>query len=370
MPFGVRNAPACFQELMQRVLREQRAWATAYIDDVVVYSTSWDDHLIHIASVLQVLKQAELTANPDKCRWGGRAIEFLGHWIGAGSMTIPDHKIEALGKYTRPQTKRGLRAFIGSVSFYRRYIQQMAQHTAILTPMTAKQAPQRLQWTAKGEEAFRCICDFFCHIPILCIPELHDVVSIVTDASGRGIGGVLQVERGGDWQPAAYYSRQLRGAEVRYSATELEALVLVETVSHFGHYLYGKTFKAFTDHKPLELLVSSTRLNPRLARMSFKLQHWMIEIVYLPGELNTLADALSREERARESDQTTQSSAEPAEDKSRGAAMQEGDNPSGREEDVEIPRHPSSVGGCGGNASTGELDHSSLRTNDTLKGHK
>ena len=370
MPFGVRNAPACFQELMQRVLREQRAWATAYMDDVVVYSTSWDDHLIHIASVLQALKQAGLTANPDKCRWGGRAIEFLGHWIGAGSMTIPDHKIEALGKYTRPQTKRGLRAFIGSVSFYRRYIQQLAQHTAILTPMTAKQAPQRLQWTAEGEEAFRCICDFFCHIPILCIPELHDVVSIVTDASGRGIGGVLQVQRGGDWQPAAYYSRQLRGAEVRYSATELEALALVETVSHFGHYLYGKTFKAFTDHKPLEQLVSSTRLNPRLARMSFKLQHWLIEIVYLPGELNTLADALSREERARESDQTTQSSAEPAEDESRGAAMQEGDNPSGREEDVEIPRHPSSVGGCGGNASTGELDHSSLRTNDTLKGHK
>ena len=92
--------------------------------------------------------------------------------------------------------------------------------------------------------------------------------------------------------------------------------------------------------------------------------------MYLPGELNTLADALSREERARESDQTTQSSAEPAEDESRGAAMQEGDNPSSREEDVEIPRHPSSVGGCGGNASTGELDHSSLRTNDTLKGHK
>ena len=348
MPFGVRNAPACFQELMQRVLKDQRAWATAYMDDVVVYSTTWKDHLTHIASVLEALKQAGLTANPDKCRWGGRAIEFLGHWIGAGSMTIPSHKIEALLNYTRPQTKRGLRAFIGSVSFYRRYIHQLAQHTAILTPMTAKQAPHRLDWTAEGEEAFRCICHFFCNIPVLCIPELHDVVSIVTDASGRGIGGVLQVERGGDWQPAAYYSRQLRGAEYRYSATELEALALVETVSHFGHYLYGKTFKAFTDHKPLEQLVSSTRLNPRLARMSFKLQHWMVAIVYLPGELNTLADALSREERVRGPDQMTQSSERPAEIESQGAGVQHETDHNSGEEDVEIPRHPSSVGGCGG----------------------
>ena len=168
MPFGVKNAPPCFQELMQRVLAEQRAWATAYMDDVMVYSTTWEEHLRHIASVLQALRQAGLTANPDKCRWGGRAIEFLGHWIGAGSMTIPSHKVEALGTYSRPQTKRGLRAFIGSVSFYRRYISQLAKHTAILTPMTAKQAPQRLEWTAEGEEAFRCICHFFV-ISLFCV---------------------------------------------------------------------------------------------------------------------------------------------------------------------------------------------------------
>ena len=300
MPFGVKNAPACFQELMQRVLAEQRQWSTAYMDDVVVFSKTWDDHLVHIASVLEALKEAGLTANPKKCKWGGHAIEFLGHWVGAGSMTIPSHKVEALVNYQKPQTKRGLRAFIGSVSFYRRNINQLARHTAVLTPMTTKQAPQRLEWTAEGECAFKFICDFFCTTPVLCIPVESDIFSIVMDASGRGIGGVLQVQRGVDWQPAAYYSRQLRGAEHRYSATELKALALMETVAHFGHYLYGRQFMAFTDHKPLEKLVSSIRLNPRLARLSFKLQHWLISIVNLPGELNMLVDALSQEERPRE----------------------------------------------------------------------
>ena len=302
--------------------------------------------------MLEALKTAGLTANPSKCRWRGRAIEFLGHWVGAGSMTIPSHKVEALGKYSRPQTKRGLRAFIGSVSFYRRYINQLAKHTAILTPMTAKQAPQRLEWTAEGEEAFMFICNFFCNIPVLCIPELNDVVSIVTDASGRGIGGVLQVQRGGDWQPAAYYSRQLRGAENRYSATELEALALVETVAHFGHYLYGRSFTAFTDHKPLEQLVSSTRLNPRLARLSFKLQHWLISIVYLPGELNTLANALSREERAGVPE-TKKKGERPASDEGANRTEpQEETNQNSPEEDVKIPGHPSSLRGCGGNTPT------------------
>ena len=300
MPFGFKNAPACFQELIQRVLAGQRDYATAYMDDVVVFSTSWEDHLVHVESVLKPLQSAGLTAKPAKCRWGGRAVEFLGHFIGAGTMSIPTHKTEALSTYERPKTKRGLRAFIGAISFYRRYIAQLASQTVVLTPLTSKQAPQWIEWTAEGEQAFSNICDFFCSTSVLCIPVSGDVYFIVTDASGRGIGGVLQVLRDDLWQPAAYYSRQLRGAEHRYSTTELEALALVETIQHFGYYLYGRPFTAFTDHKPLEQLMTSTRLNPRLARTSFKLQHWLLTVTYLPGELNTLTDALFREERQTE----------------------------------------------------------------------
>ena len=201
---------------------------------------------------------------------------------------------------------------------------------------TSKQAPQTLEWKDEGMIAFNCIRNFFCATPNLCVPLPSDVLSIVSDASGKGVGGVLQVRRDGEWTPSAYYSRQLRGAEARYSATELEALALVETVRHFAYHLYGRGFVAFTDHRPLEQLLSSTRLNPRLARMAYKLQHWLIEICYLPGMDNTLADALSREERSITSeDQTTQRE---------GTQVTSGEQ-SNPQEDVTSPGRPSSGGG-------------------------
>ena len=253
-------------------------------------------HLIN--SVLSLIGGAGLTVNPKKCCWGGRAVEFLGHFIGEGNMTIPEHRTTALANYTRPTTKRDLRAFLGSVGFYRRYLPRLADRTSLLTPKTSNKAPQKVEWSGEEEGAFCKICDFFCQPSTLRVPLVDDMLSIVSDASGRGIGGILQVRREDGWWPAAYFSRQLRGAEHRYSATELEALALTETIRHFSYHLYGRQFQAYTDHKPLEQLTTSTRLNPRLSRLAFKLQEWLVDIVYLPGDQNTLADALSREERA------------------------------------------------------------------------
>ena len=297
MPFGVKNAPACFQLLMQRVLGDITEFSTAYMDDVVIFSPTWEDHIVHISKVLDRIGKAGLTVNPKKCCWGGKAVEFLGHFVGRGSMSVPEHRCTALANYTKPMTKKGLRAFLGSVGFYRRYLPQLANWTSILTPKTLKQAPPIVDWTGEEVSAFNSICSFFCEPSTLCIPLPHDELSIVTDASGKGIGGILQVRRDEEWWPAAYYSRQLRGAEHRYSATGLEALALVATINYFSYNLYGTRFTAYTDHKPLEQLTTSTRLNPRLSRLAFKLQHWLVEIKYLPGQLNTLADALSREER-------------------------------------------------------------------------
>ena len=297
MPFGVRNAPAVFQELMQSILHNTNGYAMAYMDDVIIYSTSWDEHLTHVRAVLDRLKQANLTINPSKCVWGGSSMTFLGHEVGAGKMSLPAHRVEALKGYKRPSTKRGLRAFLGSVSFYRRYAKQLAAQTAVLTPYTGKQAPSKIVWDEEGERAFNHIISIMAHTTSLCIPLPHDTFSLVTDASGLGIGGVLQVLRDGEWQAAAYYSRQLKGPEQRYSATEMEALAMLETINHFNYYLYGRSFRVYTDHKPLLQLLTSEHLNPRLRRFAYKLQHWLLEVCYLPGEENSLADALSREER-------------------------------------------------------------------------
>jgi len=141
MPFGVKNAPAVFQELMQGLFRDDDSYCSPYMDDVVIFSSYWDDHVRHIDQVLSKLKGAGLTANPAKCRWGGTTMEFLGHQVGSGRMTLPSHRAEAFRSYSRPTTKKGLRSFLGAIGFYRRYVKQLATHTATLTPLTSKQAP-------------------------------------------------------------------------------------------------------------------------------------------------------------------------------------------------------------------------------------
>ena len=144
--------------------------------------------------------------------------------------------------------------------------------------------------------AFEAICSSIAYACCITIPTPDDDMSIITDASGKGIGGILQVKREDMWEPAGFFSRQLRGAEFRYSATETEVLVLVETIKHFAYYLYGRRFTAWTDHKLIGALTEEAHLNTCLKRMSCKLQPWWVDIKYLPGDENTLADALSRQE--------------------------------------------------------------------------
>ena len=299
MPFGVRNAPAVFQALMTKLLSDCKSFCSPYMDDVVIYCSTWEDHKKHVREVLKRLKGAGLTANPAKCNWGGTTMEFLGHRVGNGCMSIPEKRVEALAKYTRLTTKRGLRSFLGAISLYRRYVELLVAETAILSPSTSRLAPSRVRWTREMESAFHAICECISNSCVLTIPLPEDAMSVVTDASGLGIGGVLQVRRGNVWEVAAFFSRQTRGVEQRYSATELEALALVETIRHFGYYLYGKSFIAFTDHKPLCQLMTLDRLNGHLRRLGMKLQHWLVEICDMPGEKNRMADALSREERTR-----------------------------------------------------------------------
>ena len=178
-------------------------------------------------------------------------MEFLGHLVREGTMSVAEHRVEALASYSRPITKKDLRAFLGVVGFYRRYVDLLAQHTAILTPLTAKLAPSKIVWTKKGELTFSNTCMYISNTCSLCIPLPQDTFSIVTDESGLGVGGVLQVWRGDHWEAAEFYSHQLQGAEQIYSTTELEPLALVSTITHFAYYLYGRKFKAYTDHKML-----------------------------------------------------------------------------------------------------------------------
>ena len=170
-------APAVFQELMQALFDDDKDFCTPYMDDIVIFSNSWEEHLDHIERVLTRLREAGLTANPDKCKWGGQTMEFLGHQVGDGRMMMPAHRAEALGRYSQPTTKKGLRAFLGAIGFYRRYVELLATQTAILTPLMTKQAPSKVEWTKEGKIAFRQISNTISQSCSLCIPLPQDIFS-------------------------------------------------------------------------------------------------------------------------------------------------------------------------------------------------
>ena len=170
--------------------------------------------------------------------------------------------------------------------------------TAILSPSTSKLAFSKVLWTREMESAFHAICKCISNASVLTIPLPEDAMS----GNGCFRSGYRRCATGtqGRQEAAAFYSCQTRGAEQRYSAAELEALALFETIRHYEYYLYDNTFCAFTDHKSLCQLLTSDRLNGCLRRLGMKLQHWLLEVCYVPGEQNGMADAISREERTRQ----------------------------------------------------------------------
>ena len=296
MPFGLTNAPSVFQQLMEQVLYDHRQYSRPYIDDIIVFSEDWQQHLKHMKGVLGALKEAGLTANPAKCEWGGRHMLYLGHIVGSGTLAVPDDRAKAMEEYVLPKTKKGLRSFLGSISYYRRFIPNVATYPALLTPATSKGAPSHLRWSDGMREAFHHLCNVLCNVCVLTVPTSSDTFTLHTDASLFGVGAVLNVVRSGEELPVAYYARQLRGAEKNYAATELEALAVVASIEHFAHYLYGREFCVITDNRALESLQTSKTLNRRLSRMALKLQQWNLSIIYRPGDFNGNADALSRQE--------------------------------------------------------------------------
>ena len=222
---------------------------------------------------------------------GKRHLDYLGHRVGCGKVAVPELRAAAMAEYKKPITRRDLRAFLGSIGYYRRFIPMFASLSSFLTPATSTKAPGTVQWTPEMLDAFVKLRESLCNFCILTVPFSTDVFELHPDASRLGIGSVLNVVRDTEVLPVAVYSRQLRGSEMR-STTELEALAVCESVKHFAHFLYGATFTVLTDHKPLTALVTSKALNRRL-RYGIKVNDLVIK--YRRGADNCNADGLRRQ---------------------------------------------------------------------------
>ena len=295
MPFGLKNAPATFQRLMEVVLRDCYHCSAPYIDDIVVFSSSGAEHVEHLRLVLEKMRKFGLTLKESKCQFGRKKLEYLGHVIGGGEVAVPAHRAAAMAVYIQPRTKKQLRSFLGAAGYYRQFVQGYARLSSVLSPMTSKSAPSVVCWTAEGLEAFSRLKVSLVDVCSLTVPIQQDKFVLHCDASGSGIGATLNVVRDGKKMPVAFYSKQLQGAQHHYSATELEGLAMFRSINFFAHYLYGNRFEVVTDHKALVSFLHSRVLNRRLHGWVLQLLEFDFTVQYRPGLEHGDADALSRQ---------------------------------------------------------------------------
>ena len=222
MPFGLRNGPAVFQWMMDRVLHRDQDVSQVYIDDIAVYSTTWEEHCEHIGRVLERLRGAGLTVNTKKCQWEQTHIEFLGHVIGSGQVSPALGKIEAVKNFPIPKTKKNVCQFLGLTGYYRKFITKYAEHSYYLSEATWKSTPERILWCDAVDCEFNYLKTALCSLPSLTLPTSRDTFLLQTDASGVGLGAILSVVRDREELPVAFWSRKLQPRERRYGATELE----------------------------------------------------------------------------------------------------------------------------------------------------
>jgi len=258
MPFGVTNAPAVFMDYMNRIFRPYLdKFVVVFIDDILVFSRTHDEHMEHLRIVLQILKDKELYAKLSKCEFWLEKVKFLGHVISKDGISVDPAKVEAVMQWERPKTITEIRSFLGLAGYYRRFIEGFSKIAAPLTRLTMKGQP--FVWTSKSEESFQELKPRLTTSPVLVIPNPNESFEVFCDASKMGLGCVY------GWV-IAYASRQLRKHEENYPTHDLELAAIVFALKIWRHYLYGTQFKVFSDHKSLKYLFDQKELNMRQRR--------------------------------------------------------------------------------------------------------
>uniref|UniRef100_A0A9J8C7I0 Gypsy retrotransposon integrase-like protein 1 n=1 Tax=Cyprinus carpio carpio TaxID=630221 RepID=A0A9J8C7I0_CYPCA len=294
LPFGLHGAPATFQRLMDVILRPHQAYAAAYIDDVVIHSETWEDHLERLRRVLLELRRAGLTANPRKCHLALSEAKYLGYQVGRGLIRPQEKKVAAFLSAPRPTSKTQVRAFLGLAGYYRCFIPNFSSLASPLTDLTRKGQPEKVQWTPETEEAFNRVKAALTTEPVLRAPDFNCPFLVQTDASDTGLGAVLSQVHDGEEHPVIYISRKLTPTERRYATVEREALAVKWAVLELRYYLLGRPFTLITDHAPLQWMARAKETNARVTRWFLALQDFNFTVQHRAGTANANADGLSR----------------------------------------------------------------------------
>ncbi|GJZ14317.1 putative reverse transcriptase domain-containing protein [Tanacetum coccineum] len=294
MPFGLTNAPEIFMDLMNRVCRPYLdKFVIVFIDDILIYSKTQEEHVEHLRLVLGLLKKEKLYAKFSKCEFWLREVQFIGHVINGNGIHVDPSKIEAVKNWKASRTPTQVRSFLGLAGYYHRFIENFSKIAKSLTVLTYKS--MTFDWGEEHELTFQTLKDKLCNAPVLALPDGPEDFVVYCDASGIGLGCVL-MQRG---KVIAYASRQLKIHEENYTTHDLELGAVVFALKIWRHYLYGTKSVIYTDHKSLQHIFSQKELNMRQRRWIELFSDYDCEIRYHPGKANVVADALSRKERVK-----------------------------------------------------------------------
>ena len=295
MPFGLCNAPATFQRLMDSVLAGLH-WKTClvYIDDIIVVGKSFDEYLCNLQAVLERLRRAGLKLHPRKCQLLRHKVTYLGHVVSAQGIAPDPDKTDKVNHWPTPQSAKEVQQFLGLANYYRRFIKDFASLAKPLHRLTEK--GREFTWAQESDQAFNTLKQKLTSAPVLALPNWSKPFLLDTDASETGIGAVLsQVQDDGSECVMAYASRLLSKQEHNYCVTRKELLAVVTFLQHFRPYLIGSSFTIRTDHSVLTWLQNFKQPEGQLAMWLEKLQEFQFTIVHRPGRAHANADALSRQ---------------------------------------------------------------------------
>ncbi|WVZ77751.1 hypothetical protein U9M48_025578 [Paspalum notatum var. saurae] len=287
MPFGLSNAPATFQALMNEVLRPYlRRFVLVFFDDILIYSSSWAEHLQHISTVLRALRSHQLHLKRSKCHFATSSVTYLGHVISADGVAMDADKVAAVTSWPAPRAPRGLRGFLGLAGYYRKFIRDFGIIAAPLTRLLRRDA---FAWDEEAGTAFQALKGALTSGPVLQMPDFDKPFTVDRDASAWGSAPSC-IGRG----TPRFFSRPFAAHHIKLAAYERELIGLVHAVRHWRPYLWGRTFVVRTDHYSLKFLLDQRLSTVPQHQWISKLFGFDFTVEYRPGRLNVVADALSR----------------------------------------------------------------------------
>lgn len=295
LPFGLKTSPAIFQRILSGILRKYKLtdFAVNYIDDILIFSESFTEHISHISKVLNAIIIEGFRLKLTKCTFAESSVKYLGHIIGHNTVRPLKDNLKSIREFPIPKTQKNIRQFLGKVNFYHEYIPKISIILEPLHNLLRKNEP--FIWSIECQTSFDKIKELLCSQPILEIFDHNLPIKIYTDASLEGLGAILkQIQLNGTEKVVAYFSKKINETQKKKKAIFLECLAIKEAISFWQFWLIGKTFTVYTDHKPLENLNVKVRTDEELGDLIYYITQFDVIIKYAPGKNNLEADCLSR----------------------------------------------------------------------------